>query len=120
MFLLDTNVVSELQRRRPDPRVASFIGAQAISDLFVSDVTFGEIRFGIELVTDVGRREAMRAWLNLELRPFFSNRVLSATEDIWVEWKALDTAGRRARYTYSQPDLVIAAGGGIMLLLSFS
>jgi toxin FitB len=51
-WLLDTNVLSELWRLRPEPKVLAFIAAQPLDCLFVSSVTLAEIRFGIELVTD--------------------------------------------------------------------
>ena len=50
-WLLDTNVISELRRPRPSARVRSFIAGQRLDDLFVSTVTFAEIRYGIETVS---------------------------------------------------------------------
>ncbi|HYC90435.1 MAG TPA: PIN domain-containing protein [Thermoanaerobaculia bacterium] len=50
-WLLDTNVVSELRRPKPDARVVRFLSEQPLDLLYVSVVTFGEIRFGIELAT---------------------------------------------------------------------
>ncbi len=49
-WLIDTNVVSKLRRLQPDPKVMRFIAAQPLARLFVSAVTFAEIRLGIELV----------------------------------------------------------------------
>ena len=51
-WLLDTNVLSELRRRKPEPKVVAFIAAQALDSLYISSVTLAEIRFGIELLTD--------------------------------------------------------------------
>ena len=50
-WLLDTNILSELRRPRPEPRVVAFVADRPLSELYVSAVTFAEIRFGIELVT---------------------------------------------------------------------
>jgi len=55
-WLLDTNVISELRRPRPKARVRSFVAGQRLEDLFVSTVTFAEIRYGIETVDDPIRR----------------------------------------------------------------
>jgi toxin FitB len=55
-WLLDTNVLSELRRPRPESKVVTFVAAQKLDLLFVSDVTFAEIRFGIEQFTDPARR----------------------------------------------------------------
>ena len=55
-WLLDTNVISELRRPRPKSRVLAFVAGQPLEKLFVSVVTFAEIRFGIERVGDPNRR----------------------------------------------------------------
>jgi predicted nucleic acid-binding protein len=55
-WLLDTNTLSELRRPRPEPKVVAFVAAQPLDSLFISAVTLAEIRFGIELVADAGRR----------------------------------------------------------------
>jgi predicted nucleic acid-binding protein len=47
-WLLDTNILSELRRAKPERKVTAFLAAQPLESLFVSDVTFAEIRFGIE------------------------------------------------------------------------
>ena len=62
-WLLDTNVISELRRPRPEPRVVAFVAARPLEQLFVSAVTLAEIRFGIELVVDVSHRAALTDWL---------------------------------------------------------
>jgi predicted nucleic acid-binding protein len=62
-WLLDTNVISELRRKQPEPAVARFVAEQPLSDLYVSDVTFAEIRFGIELIGDPERRAVLHHWL---------------------------------------------------------
>ncbi|ACK50365.1 PilT protein domain protein [Methylocella silvestris BL2] len=108
-FLLDTNILSELRRPKPEPKVVSFIAAQPLENLYVSTVTFAEIRFGIELVADVGRRSALNTWLEQNLRPMFDQRVLPVTEDVMFKWRLLVEEGRKARHTFSQPDLIIAA-----------
>lgn len=108
-WLLDTNILSELRRQRPDPRVVDFVAAQDLEQLFVSTVTFAEIRFGIELVTDPARRADLTDWINLRLRPMFQQRVLPVSEDVMLKWRLLVEEGRKAGHTYSQPDLIIAA-----------
>jgi len=108
-WLLDTNVLSELRRPRPDPKVVQFVAAQPLDTLHVSVVTFAEIRFGIELVSDVGRRRELEEWLDHKLRPLFENRVLEIDEEIMLRWRLLVEEGRKRGHTYSQPDLIIAA-----------
>ncbi len=108
-WLLDTNILSELRRPPPEPKVVAFIAAQPLDLLFVSTVTFAEIRFGIELQADPARRAELTGWLAHTMRPLFERRVCEVTEDILLEWRLLVEDGRKSGHTYSQPDLIIAA-----------
>jgi toxin FitB len=112
-YLLDTNVVSELRKPRPEARVLAFIAATPLDDLFLSEVTTAEIRFGIERVVDPLKRAAIESWLDHVLRPMFAGRVLPITEDIILRWRLMVEAGRQRRHTYSQPDLFIAATASV-------
>lgn len=108
-WLLDTNVLSELRRPRPNEKVTSFVAACPLNDLYVSVVTFAEIRFGIEQVAPDGRRGELIDWLAQRVRPMFEGRVLEINEDILLLWRLLVEDGRKVGHTYSQPDLMIAA-----------
>jgi predicted nucleic acid-binding protein len=109
LWLLDTNVLSELRRPKPERKVTSFIAAQKLDSLFISTVTFAEIRFGIESLPDFGKRASLNDWLAHQVRPMFSGRVLTISEDIMLKWRILVESGRKAGHTFSQPDLIIAA-----------
>src|SRR5438876_10938995 len=108
-WLLDTNVLSEGRKRKPEPKVAAFLASQPLETLYTSIVTFAEIRFGIELLEDSARRVEFNDWLNLKLRRMFAGRLLPITEDIMLKWRLLVEEGRKIGYTFSQPDLIIAA-----------
>lgn len=108
-WLLDTNVISELRRPQPDQRVVAFVASRPLDALYISTVTFAEIRFGIELVTDSGKRADLTAWLANKVRPMFEQRVLPVSEDVMLTWRLMVDAGRKAGHTFSQPDLIIAA-----------
>lgn len=108
-WLLDTNILSELRRPKPERRVVDFVVGQPLDRLYVSTATLAEIRFGIECVADVGRRAELNTWLTLRVRPLFENRVLEITEDVMFTWRLLVEEGRKAGYTFPQPDLIIAA-----------
>ena len=75
-WLLDTNILSELRRPKPQPKVLAFIAVQPLEELYVSAVSFAEIRFGIELVADASKRAALNNWLMNKVRPMFEERVL--------------------------------------------
>lgn len=108
-WLLDTNILAELRRPRPEPKVAEFIAGQPLDALYVSAVVLAEIRFGIERVDDAARRIALGNWLTHTVRPLFEDRVLELSEDVLLVWRILVEEGRKAGHTYSQPDLMIAA-----------
>jgi toxin FitB len=108
-WLLDTNILSELRRPRPEPMVVNFIAARPPKKLYISSVTLAEIRFGIELVADAGKRSELSDWLAHKMRPMFQQRILQVTEDVMFKWRLLVEEGRKAGYTFSQPDLIIAA-----------
>jgi hypothetical protein len=108
-WLLDTNIISELRRPKPEPKVTEFIRSQPLEGLFVSTVTFAEIRFGIELLPDATRRSDLNDWLAHKVRPMFEQRVLGISEDVMFKWRLLVEDGRKAGHTFSQPDLIIAA-----------
>lgn len=110
-WLLDTNIISELRRPRPAARVLAFVAGQPLEELFVSAVTFAEIRYGIELVSNPIRRAELNDWLAHRVRPMFDQRVLAVSEDVMFKWRLLVEDGRKAGHTFSQPDLIIAATG---------
>ena len=108
-WILDTNVLSELRRPRPEPRVVAFVADQPLEQLFVSSVTLAEIRFGIERLAEPNRRAELNEWLTHKVRPMFEHRVLQVTEDIMLKWRLLVEVGRKTGHVFSQPDLLIAA-----------
>ncbi len=108
-WLLDTNILSELRRPKPERKVVAFIASQPLDRLHLSAVTIAEIRFGIELAADPGHRAELNDWLTHKVRPMFVQRILPVTEDIMFRWRLMVEEGRKARHTFSQPDLIIAA-----------
>ena len=110
-WLLDTNILSELRRPKPERKVLAFVAAQPLELLYISTVTLAEIRFGIELLPDVARRSELNDWLAHKVRPMFQQRILAITEDIMFKWRLMVEEGRKAGHTFSQPDLIIAATG---------
>jgi toxin FitB len=108
-WLLDTNILSEVRRPKPDTKVVAFVSGLPAKQLFVSTVTLAEIRFGIEKAADPNDRIILTHWLTHTVRPMFAGRILEITEDIMLEWRLLVEDGRKTGHTFSQPDLIIAA-----------
>ena len=77
LLLLDTNVVSELMRPRPEQRVASWVAAQPIRELAVTVVSIMEVRFGIAVLPEGLRRTELDRRFRHFLDQGFSGRVLT-------------------------------------------
>ena len=85
-YPLDTNVLSELRRKVPDPRVVQWFSQRPAGTLYLSVLTLGEIRKGIEALRDPPRRLGLVDWLETGLPAFFSGRILpvdAAGADRW-------------------------------------
>lgn len=109
-WLLDTNILSEIRRLNPEPKVLAFVAGTPLNELYISVVTLAELRFGIELLSlESPRRADLENWLTQTIRPMFDQRVVPITEDVMFRWRLLLEEGRKTGHTFSQPDLLIAA-----------
>jgi predicted nucleic acid-binding protein len=94
-YLIDTNVLSELRRKMPDQRVVDWFSRRPAGTLYLSVLTLGEIRKGIETLADQPRRLALLDWLDTELPAFFSGRVLAVDAAVADRWgRLVAQAGR--------------------------
>lgn len=112
-WLLDTNVLSELRKPHCNANVKSWVAEKSAPELFVSTVTFAEIRFGIGQLSDPTRRHQLSQWLDSELRLWFRERVIEIDETVILRWREMVEVGRKRGHTFSQPDLFIAAAADI-------
>jgi predicted nucleic acid-binding protein len=108
-WLLDTNVISELRKENCHPAVKAWSDRQSPQSFYLSTITIAEIRFGIEQVKDKAFREELTEWLEQVLRTWFSDRLLGVDEEVILRWRWMVEKGRKENYTFSQPDLFIAA-----------
>jgi len=88
VILLDTVVVSELRKARPNPRVIAWMRGLNEADVFLSVVTIGEIERGIRKLRDVDFANTLTRWLEDLLR-FYGDRILPITPDIARRWGRL-------------------------------
>ena len=88
-YLLDTCVISELAAKRPTPEVVEWIQSVDPESVFLSVVTIGEIRKGIEKARDPKRKAVLEAWLHDELLIRFRSRLAVLDEGVFLEWGAL-------------------------------
>lgn len=96
--MLDTNVISELIKSEPDGNLVRWIGETDETILFLSVLTLGEIRNGIERLNPGRRRGRLESWLTVDLRLRFQNRILTVNEAIAERWGALSArAAKRGK-----------------------
>ena len=109
MILLDTNVISETQRREPNARVLDWIDAQALETLYLSAITVAELRAGIALMPAGKRRDGLHENLEKRLLPMFANRVLSFDMACTKAYAELLAKSRDAGLAVETADAFIAA-----------
>ena len=89
-FLLDTNVISELVKPKPNPMVTRWVDATDESLLCLSVLTLGEIRKGISSLPDAPRRVALETWLDHGLVLRFADRILVIDQAVADRWGRLE------------------------------
>jgi len=85
-LLLDTNIISELVKPKPEPNVTAWIEATDESLLHLSVLTLGEIRKGIAVLPDASRRVSLEAWLDRDLVLRFAERILPIDQAVADRW----------------------------------
>lgn len=94
-YLIDTNVLSELRRKSPDANVVKWVNSRPATSLYLSVLTLGELRKGIDGLADAKRRLKLVDWLETELPLFFAGRILVIDQGVADHWgRLLASAGR--------------------------
>lgn len=88
-YLIDTCALSELIKPKPQSSVVEWFEATPSEALFVSALTLGEIRKGVEGLADGRRRARIATWLEVELPAWFESRVLPVDASVADEWGRL-------------------------------
>jgi len=108
-FLLDTNIPSEIIRSHPHPQVNVWVLAQDDATLHLSVVTIGELRKGLTILPESKRRTQLQQWLENDLIPLFTSRILPVTQAIADRWGVLSGQRQLAGRPLSMADGLIAA-----------
>lgn len=108
-FLLDTNLLSEQARSRPEPQVEQWLDQHPQDALFLSAITVGEIRRGIALLPSSERRSELDSWLQNHLIFAFAGRILPITQTVAERWGALAAAQQLVGNSLGLADGLIAA-----------
>lgn len=108
-FLVDTNVISEFVKPQPDARVIRWLDSAGPETLFVSVVTFGEIRLGIEDLPAGKRRAALEEWFEQGLPAWFDTHLLPVSKAIADRWARLTIHAKKRGVSITTADGLIAA-----------
>ena len=94
-YLLDTNVLSELRRKKPNAGVVAWFSKRPASALYLSVLTLGEIHKGVEVAVDTERRAALSDWIDVDLPAFFTGRLLPIDARVADRWGRLMAEAKR-------------------------
>ncbi|MGH6906193.1 MAG: type II toxin-antitoxin system VapC family toxin, partial [Geminicoccaceae bacterium] len=108
-FLLDTNVISEWTKPRPDPAIVDWLEAADEDTLYLSVLAFAEIRLGIELLPEGRKRARISAWLDGDLAARFEGRIIGIEREIAEAWAQIVARGRAHGATPPILDAFLAA-----------
>jgi predicted nucleic acid-binding protein len=95
-YLIDTNVLSELRRRTPDARVVAWMQLRPRQSLYLSVLSLGEIRKGIETVADGAFRQTLTDWLEVDVPNYFVGRLLTVDALVADRWGRVQAAAGRS------------------------
>jgi predicted nucleic acid-binding protein len=109
VIILDTNVISELMRPRPSPRVAAWVAQQSVTELFTTSITAAEIFYGIELIAKGKRREELLAAAEAMFAEDLAERVFGFESDAARAFSSIAARRRALGRPISHADAQIAA-----------
>ena len=108
MFLLDTNVVSERIAKRPEPAVVNWVTSQQPEDVYISAVSLGEMRFGLERLAAGAKRRQLSVFLDL-MEDDLEDRVLPFDRITGLRWATVRRRAELAKRTIPPLDAMLAA-----------
>ena len=108
-YLLDTDVISEWAKPRPNPRVVGWLGETLEHELHISVVSWAELRRGIERLVPGKRRQRLADWLENDLPHRFGTRVLPVDSTVADAWGTLMARREAAGRPMNSMDAFIAA-----------
>ena len=110
-YLLDTCVISEVIKPRPDENVISWMQSQNEDSLYLSVLTFGEIEKGIEKAPDGTKKRNLQLWVEEDLKKRFEGRIIPIDLDVSVQWGAIQGAAELSGNPMPAIDGLIAVSG---------
>lgn len=111
MILLDTNVLSELMRSKPDPRVLAWVDAQPASQLVICAITVAEILYGIARMPDGKRKQGLLDMASAMFDEDFAGNILPFDADAAVHYAEIAAESEARGRVVEMADAQIAAIG---------
>lgn len=108
-YLIDTCCISELVKKKPNPNVVKWFADQDELSMFLSVITFGELRKGIEKLPDSKKKKVLNRWVKENLNQRFKNRVLKITFEEVNKWGKILAATEKDGRPLPAIDSLIAA-----------
>jgi len=109
MIIIDTNVLAELMKPKPDPHVVAWIAKQLAVELFTTSITEAEVFYGIELLSKGKRREALLGVAEAMFAEDFAGRILGFESDAARAFSRIAAHRRALGRPISHADAQIAA-----------
>ncbi len=110
-YLLDTCVISELFKTKPNKNVINWVISNEEQDFYLSTLTFGEIHKGIEKQLSISRKIKLHQWVEHDLKERFKNRILPIDIDVAMIWGQIQVKAELDGNPMPAIDSLIAATG---------
>ncbi len=110
-YLIDTCVISELIKNKPNENVINWITKNDEQDLFLSTLTIGEIYKGIEKISNISKKATLSQWIEHDLKERFKNRILAIDINVAKMWGKIQGNAELDGKPMPAIDSLIAATG---------
>lgn len=108
-WLLDTNIISETRQNRQSPNVVNWLAEIPNTQLCTSVVNIAELSYGAEKLDNLVKRQEIRTWIRLVVRPLFADRIFGVNESVLVKWQSITRQSNVNGTPSPAADLLIAA-----------
>ena len=110
-YLLDTCLISELAKSKPDEKVVDWVLRENEAGFYVSVLTFGELHKGVEKLPESKKKEELRIWIDAELKNRFQNRIIGIDMRVSILWGKIQCLAEKKGKPMPAIDSLIAATG---------
>jgi predicted nucleic acid-binding protein len=110
-YLLDTCLISELAKSEPHKKVVDWVLSENETSFYLSVLTFAELHKGVEKLPESIKKDALRIWIEDELKKRFQNRVIGIDMHVSVIWGKIQCVAEKKGKPMPAVDSLIAATG---------